>query len=292
MDINTNINKLKYFQTVCKYNNITKAAEELHIAQPSISTAIKSLERELGLSLFSRKHNKLNLTEEGKHVLELTNVLLQDIDNFFDEILDIGKNPDVPVRIGSVPILGSNVIPKIYSTLSKNLPKIKYVILEFSTEDIFKNLDEYTIDLGVAIDYNAREEYHSRPLYKTSIHFCVSKESPLAGKKYITCDDVKDYPLVLVSPGNYQHYIVMEMFKKRGIQPNIILYSTQLPTILHLIQNRNVGTFLFKDAFPDNPDILTIPCSLGQEVVLSIFWRKDRYVTPACKSVIETLALV
>ena len=77
VDINTNINRLKYFQAVCKSNNITKAAEELHIAQPSISIAIRSLERELGLSLFSRKHNKLNLTEEGKHVLELTNVLLQ-----------------------------------------------------------------------------------------------------------------------------------------------------------------------------------------------------------------------
>ncbi len=246
----------------------------------------------MGLSLFSRKHNKLNLTEEGKHVLELTNILLQDIDNFFDEILNIGKNLDIPVRIGSVPILGSNVIPKIYSTLSEKLPKIKYVISEFSTKDIFKNLDDYNIDLGVAIDYNAREEYYSRPLYKTSIHFCVSKESPLAKKKYITCDDVKDYPLVMVSPGNYQHHIVMEMFEKRGIQPNIILYSTQLPTILHLVQNLNVGTFLFKDAFPDNPDILTIPCSIGHEVVLSIFWRKDRYVTPACKSVIETLALV
>ena len=57
--------QLKYFQTICKYNNITRASAELHVSQPSLSNAVKELEREFGVSLFTRRSRGLELTQEG-----------------------------------------------------------------------------------------------------------------------------------------------------------------------------------------------------------------------------------
>ena len=74
--------QLKYFQTVCKYNNITRASNELHISQPSLSNAIKDLEKEFGISLFYRFSKGLVLTEEGSLFLEETNHLLEHADLF------------------------------------------------------------------------------------------------------------------------------------------------------------------------------------------------------------------
>ena len=64
------ISQLRYFMTVCRYNNITKAAEELYVSQPAISSSIKDLETEFGVKLFYRQNNKLLLTDEGEYFLD------------------------------------------------------------------------------------------------------------------------------------------------------------------------------------------------------------------------------
>ena len=61
--------QLKYFQTICKYNNITRASNELHVSQPSLSNVIRDLEEEFGVTLFQRLSKGLSLTEEGKVLL-------------------------------------------------------------------------------------------------------------------------------------------------------------------------------------------------------------------------------
>ncbi len=69
--------QLKYFQTICKYNNITRASAELHVSQPSLSNAVKELEREFGVSLFTRRSRGLELTPEGRYFLDEADKLLE-----------------------------------------------------------------------------------------------------------------------------------------------------------------------------------------------------------------------
>ena len=71
--------QIEYFQTVCKHNNITKAAKELHVAQPSLSNAIKSLEQEIETNLFERTNNKIYLTNEGKYFLDKSTKITDDL---------------------------------------------------------------------------------------------------------------------------------------------------------------------------------------------------------------------
>ncbi len=84
------LNQLYYFKTVCKYNNITKAAEHLHVSQPAITHAIRELERELGIRLFKRTNKNVSLTQEGVLFFQKSSDILSELESLFDEMRDLG----------------------------------------------------------------------------------------------------------------------------------------------------------------------------------------------------------
>ena len=89
-------NQLKYFNTVCKYNNISKAAEKLFISPPSVSLAIKELEEELGTQLFLRSNNKLFMTESGKMLWEMSEEVLNEMEMITDIITRKNQEKEQP----------------------------------------------------------------------------------------------------------------------------------------------------------------------------------------------------
>ena len=80
------IQQFRYFLAAARYENLTKAAEDLHIAQPALSQSIKRLETELGVSLFDRKNHRIELNEQGKLLKKRLIPLLESIDNLKDEL--------------------------------------------------------------------------------------------------------------------------------------------------------------------------------------------------------------
>ena len=80
------IQQFRYFLTAARYENLTKAAEELHIAQPALSQSVKRLETELGVSLFHRKNHRIELNEQGKLLKKRLIPLMESIDNLKDEL--------------------------------------------------------------------------------------------------------------------------------------------------------------------------------------------------------------
>lgn len=96
------LSQLKYFQVVCKHNNLTRAAEELHISQPGLTHVIHELEQEFGLTLFLRQNKGLVLTEEGRKFLEEANLLLQQSDYFISRMKFLGQSNQI-IRMGLPP---------------------------------------------------------------------------------------------------------------------------------------------------------------------------------------------
>lgn len=80
------IQQFRYFLAAARYENLTKAAEDLHIAQPALSQSIKRLETELGVSLFDRKNHRIELNEQGKLLKKRLIPILESIDNLKDEL--------------------------------------------------------------------------------------------------------------------------------------------------------------------------------------------------------------
>lgn len=126
------LTQLEYFCVAARYHNITKAAKELFVTQPSISNAIKALEEEFGVNLFFRNNNKLTLTPEGELFYKSAEGLLAHADSVEMEFHELRKKI-TPIRIGIPPMLGTIYLPELYLSLKGNFPEVDFRLFEFGS---------------------------------------------------------------------------------------------------------------------------------------------------------------
>lgn len=123
------LSQLEYFQIICKHCNLTRAAEELHVSQPSLTHVIHDLEQEFGLTLFLRQNKGLVLTEEGRQFLDETNRLLEQTNYFVSRMKILGQSNQV-VHFGLPPASATLFFPPIIHQLHRQYPQIKVNIVE------------------------------------------------------------------------------------------------------------------------------------------------------------------
>lgn len=149
--------QLQYFQSVCKYENFTRAAEEWHISQPAMSAAIKDLEKECGVALFRRDKNALSITDEGKVLLDEAGLILAQYDHLHRvvEKLSLARNY---VRIGLSTLSGNLVYPEILQAFHRKYPNIQVISVEESTNRQFEMLEGGFLDAVITIRSFTDEE--------------------------------------------------------------------------------------------------------------------------------------
>ena len=121
--------QLKYFQTICKYNNITRASAELHVSQPSLSNAVKELEREFGVSLFTRRSRGLELTPEGRYFLDEADKLLEQAEQLTTNMKHMSTT-DRTLTLGLPAMSGSLVFTDLLRTLYARSPGTHIQVME------------------------------------------------------------------------------------------------------------------------------------------------------------------
>ena len=105
--------QLRYFSAVCSCGHVTKAAEELHVSQPSVSNAIKELEDEFGVNLFHRINNRLTPTQEGLTFLDRAVKILELADDTQSLMTEMGSRKR-QVKVGVPPMIGTFLLPKLF----------------------------------------------------------------------------------------------------------------------------------------------------------------------------------
>lgn len=194
-----NINQLVYFVTVVKYNNITKAAKELYISQPAISLAIKDLEKEFGLTLFKRKNNVLTLTQHGKYLYDLSMPLIQEYNNVNERMNDY-INKHSTLNLGIPPMLGTFLFPPIFNVFANENSGFQFKIKEYGSFANKKAVLDGEIDIAFTVtnECEVGDELEYIKIGETSLIFAVNKNNPLASKKVISANDIKNTPLILM----------------------------------------------------------------------------------------------
>lgn len=187
---------LQYFLTVVREENISKAAEVLHITQPTLSRQIGQLEEELGVKLFSRgKH--LILTDAGimlRHRAEEIVELMDKIESELEEQSDISGT----VSIGSGGLNSLKIFPEIMEGFRKKYPKVQYSLHTNNADYIKERLDRGLLDFGLLLEPVDLGKYdYIRLNEKERWVVLMSSESKLTENDYITKDDLKDVPLIV-----------------------------------------------------------------------------------------------
>lgn len=266
---------MKYFQTVCRYGSITKAAEELFVSQPTISFCIKELESEFGVRLFHRRHNRLQLTVEGSYFLDKVNYILQSVDALAVQMKNMGNNRN-HVKIAVPAMISTFLFPQIFNAYSKTYPEVELEMLETGSLQVRKLVDASSVDLGITIrDDVVDDTYNELPLVSTELVFCVSRKHPLADRKQISFKELSDEHIILFKADSYQNIFIKRAFFEAGVEPNIMLYSSQLYTIKQFLSYGNVGAFLYRQVAEMDKDLVCIP--LEQPIIqdIALIWTKN-----------------
>lgn len=189
---------LSYFLTVAKEENISKAAETLHITQPTLSRQLSDLEEELGVQLLIRGKRKTTLTDAGlllrKRAEEITSLTIKTKQEFLlsDTIID----GDVYIGCGETKAMRPLALTA--KQLQTDYPHIRYHLFSAKADDVTDRLDKGLLDFGLLIEPANIRKYHSLVLPDTDFWgLLMRKDSPLSGKTQITPPDLWDVPLLI-----------------------------------------------------------------------------------------------
>lgn len=281
--------QLKYFQTICKYNNITRASNELHVSQPSLSNVIRDLEEEFDVTLFQRLSKGLSLTEEGKVLLAHTDKVLACTDDLVEEMTRLGK-ANQEVKLGIPPMISSIVFPGIMKDLQKTYPMTSLAITEHGSLTNKTLVSDAQLDAALV---SGGEPFPSRletiDICDVPIHFYISIENPIACQSEVTFEDLKNIPLVLLKKDTWQTSLILQRFEEAGVKPTVILYTDQLQTIQRLVDNDTAATFLFDGILNTDENIVSLSFKDAPIAKVRLIWNKNQKPSEGLKNLIHLL---
>lgn len=278
--------QLEYFCAVSRCKSITQAAQKLYVTQPAISNAIRELEKEYSITLFTRSKNRLTLTKEGELFYEKANELLQSIEQASLQLYDLGKLIS-PIRIGIPPMLSTIFFPKLLLAFQEQYPDVPVELFEYGAIRAAVLLQENALDLAfMNLDCCDTRKVHVQQILTDQMVFCVSKQHPLAKEKELSIEQLKDVSLIMYHADSVQNTTINTLFERSGITPKIILHASQLYTIKNFISNNLGGAFLYPALLHDQPDLVDHAAEpIEQEI--GLVWKKAKYIKSSVEKFIS-----
>jgi len=280
------IRQLEYFQTVCSLNSISKAAEQLHVAQPSVSIAIQKLEEDLGVQLFNRSQRQITLTAEGQIFLERTNEILARISDSRNEMKDLQLLQKGSVKIGIPPMIGIFLFPPIFAQFQKQYPQIELIAVEGGSLSIQSLVEQGRIDIGIITQSASSSLLDKLLITSGQIHVCLHPGNPLSKLPSVPFGQLREQPFILLKEDSYNRKVILEECKKHHFQPKIIFSSSQVETIINLVQLEIGISFLFDTIAKRHPEIYSCPLADPIHYQIVLAWNHHRYLTGAAKAFI------
>ena len=280
-----NITQLKYFQAVAAYHTVSLAAQHLYISQPSISNAIKALEKEFAVNLFYRRYNGMFLTPEGTKLYNATQELLSRYDEVEHMMHHLGKNTR-QLRLGIPPMISSFIFADIYKNFVLKNTDIELVITEKGRYELLDQLNDGLLDVVLLPHTKPFDiSISAKKIGTLEIVGCTSKRNPLSEHKAITPKMLENQPLVLFSNTFFQTKTIKKWFAQEGIEPNISIQTEQLSTAQSMIENDIAIGFMFKNLAQKNSYMATASLDPPIFVDISVLRKKDAYTLDGIKKI-------
>src|SRR5439155_15357259 len=145
------MHQLAYFESVSRHLHFTRAAEELNVAQPSVSQQIRKLEHELGTPLFHRMNRHIALTEAGETFLPHARAVLQRLEEARVEVQELSGMRKGTLAVGAPPSVGTHLLPRALAHFSQSHPGITLAFREAGSRTLLTLLEEGELDLAIVI---------------------------------------------------------------------------------------------------------------------------------------------
>lgn len=273
---------LKYFIAVAREENITKAAEILHITQPTLSKQLMDLETELGKKLFIRGNRKITLTEEGILLRKRAEEIIDLVSKTESELEQADDTITGNIYIGAGESDAVRYVAKIANALSQKYPLVHFHIESGDAQTVYENLDKGLIDFGLLFGSIDMTKYNSICLpAKDTWGVLMRNDSELSQKEFITPKDLIEKPLIVsrqgISRGELQNWFKSDVEKLNVAATYNLLYNASL------FVEEGIGYALCLDKIinTSGSDLCFKPLSPKLEIGMNIVWKKHQVFSRA-----------
>mgnify|MGYP001325781543 CR=1 FL=1 len=291
------LRQLKYAVKIAEEKNFSRAAAKLHIAQPSLSQQLSKLEKELGVRLFTRNTNAVELTHAGKLFIDKAQKVLDIVEQIHQEMDDISKMRKGKLLVGSLPITGSHILPQVLPAFKAKYPDIEISLIEDTTANLEMLTATGQADISLLSLPLQDKSLEYVKIIEEEIWLCVPQNHRLNkalinDPKYrVSLQELKDESFIVLKKGQGFRQIVMDLCASAGFAPKIVFESSNIDTVQSLVAAGMGIAFVPKMVARTEGQL--IPAYLPIEGAntartLVIAYKKGRYLSKAAKAFIET----
>lgn len=251
-------NRLKVFIDLSQTLNFSKTAENLFITQSDVSKQIRSLEKELGVTLFIRNNKHVKLSTIGKAILPNAKEIITQEHQLKEKLKTLQKGKNEVIKIASIPTF-SNYIP--VTLLSKYMdchPKIDIQLKEVESSQIDNLLRNKQVDFAFMRSFTNKPINSSILIKKEKFALCVAQDDPLAKKNWLNLSNLKNKSFIMLSKNSMLYQPVINLCQKAGFNPKVIFISERISSIKYMIKNHQ-GISLLMNSGEKSPGLKFVP---------------------------------
>lgn len=274
--------QIRYALSVAKERSFTKAALRLNISQSAVSEQVKLLEDEIGFPLFRRTGRGIELTERGRTFLYEAERVVGDVLSLTDVARRLRGAPSDTLTLGMGSGMAQIFMPRLFRHVSQSLPGVRLEILTAPTKNIFNDLHEERIDLGIAIESDPERVpagLLSERLAEAEMVLIVHPRHALAGaRRPVEAGRLVAEPIIMSELTVGYGQVVTQMFTDLGARPNILAIADNVETMKVIVQSGQ-GIAVVPRACVDNEVALgvlkAVPLEPRRQVAFSLFRRRQ-----------------
>jgi DNA-binding transcriptional LysR family regulator len=229
--------QLAYFVAVADARHFTRAAEEVHVSQPSLSQQIRALEKELGAPLFSRARGNIALTDAGEALLPLARRILADADTARHEVLELAQLRRGRVRLGATPSLCTGLLPDVLRVFHDRHPGVQLLIEEGGSHDLVRELARGTLDLALVVLPlpSPSPALTTVELFQEDL-VVVSSATAEPLRSPVRIGDLEGRPMVMFRHGYDLRDLTLAACRSAGFEPYLTVEGGEMDAVLGFVR--------------------------------------------------------
>jgi LysR family cyn operon transcriptional activator len=279
---------LRYFLAVANTRSFTRAAERLHVTQPTLSHQIKQLEQMVGTVLFDRSTKEVELTAAGRLFKPYCERILKEIESSALAISELEGLMRGTLRMAVFHSFSHSMLPPILSEFALRYPGVHVITRLVPRMEMERELIDAELDMAVAYVAGGNDQIVAEPLFAEELVLVVGSKCPQAGRKSMPMGELATLPLVLLTPEFGARQFVDRFFTETGQQPHVVLEMNAIDPILATTRNSGLATVLSAGAIRDDSGLhivrLTDP---APKRLVGILWRRDGHRSAAALRMAE-----
>ena len=266
------LRELEYIVAVAEHGNFSRAAEAVHVSQPTLSAQVKKLEDTLGLAIFERTGRRVLPTDAGLAILRSARRVLGEAEGLRETARALRDPLSGRFRLGAIPTLAGYVFPAMVPGVARELPELRLILVEEKTDDLVARLREGKLDAALLALPLPGDDLEHMALFTDPFFLAVSERDALAERRSVSAGDLEGVELLLLEDGHCLRDQSLDVCQVTGAGEDADFRATSLETLRQMVLAGSGRTLMPEVAMNPDDGLRYVPVTghgMEREVVIA-----------------------